>query len=144
MRYWCLFLLYKKKVQVIPGHDKFEVPMVDKREAQVLSIHEDIVSLMDSKTFENLENHRFRCKPPKTTWQVSVVAVRFLQIAKTTPLAAHFEMVENTSQVRCTAANEPGAENLRGSILPAQTWQRWFKNPKSENPSSITKNGPLM
>ncbi len=45
----------KKKVMVIPGHDKFEVPMIDKRAAQVLSIHGDSVSLMDNETFENFE-----------------------------------------------------------------------------------------
>lgn len=45
----------KKKVMVIPGHDKFEVPMIDKRTAQVLSISGNTVSLMDSETFENLD-----------------------------------------------------------------------------------------
>jgi len=45
----------KKKVQVVPGHDKFEVPMVDKRQAQVLSISGTQASLMDSENFENFE-----------------------------------------------------------------------------------------
>lgn len=45
----------KKKVMVIPGHDKFEVPMIDKRQAQVLSLHGNTASVMDSETFENLE-----------------------------------------------------------------------------------------
>jgi len=45
----------KKKVGVIPGHDKFEVPMIDKRNAQVLSVHGNIASLMDSENFENLD-----------------------------------------------------------------------------------------
>jgi len=45
----------KKKVGVIPGHDKFEVPMIDKRNAQVLSIHGSTASLMDSESFENLD-----------------------------------------------------------------------------------------
>ncbi len=45
----------KKKVQVIPGHDKFEVPMIDKRRGQILSIAHGIASLMDSETFENIE-----------------------------------------------------------------------------------------
>jgi translation initiation factor 5A len=44
----------KKKVFVIPGHDKLEVPMVDKRKAQVLSIG-DKVSVMDLETFETME-----------------------------------------------------------------------------------------
>jgi len=45
----------KKKVGVIPGHDKFEVPMIDKRNAQVLSVHGNMASLMDSENFENLD-----------------------------------------------------------------------------------------
>lgn len=45
----------KKKVLVIPGHDKFEVPMIDKRNGQVLSIHENMASVMDSESFENLD-----------------------------------------------------------------------------------------
>ena len=45
----------KKKVLVIPGHDRFEVPMILKNKAQVLSIMEDKVSLMDLESFENFE-----------------------------------------------------------------------------------------
>jgi translation initiation factor 5A len=45
----------KKKVNVIPGHDKFEVPMIDKRKAQVLSIAGENANLMDSESFENLD-----------------------------------------------------------------------------------------
>ena len=45
----------KKKVAVVPGHDKFEVPMVEKRQAQVLAISGETASLMDSESFENLD-----------------------------------------------------------------------------------------
>lgn len=44
----------QKKVFVIPGHDKLEIPMVDKRKGQVLSIS-DKVSVMDLETFETLD-----------------------------------------------------------------------------------------
>ncbi len=44
----------QKKVFVVPGHERFEVPTVDKRKAQVLS-KGDKVSLMDLETFETLE-----------------------------------------------------------------------------------------
>lgn len=44
-----------KKVFVVPGHDRFEVPMVDKRKGQVLSIGDGAVSLMDLETFETIE-----------------------------------------------------------------------------------------
>ncbi|MFZ5955137.1 MAG: translation initiation factor IF-5A [Nanoarchaeota archaeon] len=45
----------KKKVMVVPGHERFEVPMIEKRRAQVLSIMNDKVSVMDSESFENFE-----------------------------------------------------------------------------------------
>ena len=45
----------KKKVMVIPGHDKFEVPMIDKRAAQVLSVSGNSVSVMDNENFENFD-----------------------------------------------------------------------------------------
>lgn len=45
----------KKKVAVVPGHDKFEVPMIDKRNGQVLSVSGNMASVMDSESFENLD-----------------------------------------------------------------------------------------
>lgn len=44
-----------KKVFVVPGHDRFEVPLVDKRKAQVLSINENGASVMDLESFETLD-----------------------------------------------------------------------------------------
>ncbi len=44
----------QKKIMAVPGHERFEVPMVDKRKGQVLSIG-DKVSLMDLETFETIE-----------------------------------------------------------------------------------------
>jgi len=43
-----------KKVFVVPGHDRLEVPMVDKRKGQILS-KGDTVSLMDLESFETLD-----------------------------------------------------------------------------------------
>ena len=45
----------KKKVLVVPGHDKFEVPSIEKRKAQVLSIIDNKASIMDAESFENFE-----------------------------------------------------------------------------------------
>lgn len=45
----------KKKVMVVPGHERFEVPMIEKKKAQVLSLMGDKASLMDLENFENLE-----------------------------------------------------------------------------------------
>ena len=44
----------QKKIFVVPGHDRLEVPIVDKRKAQVLS-KGDSVSVMDLETFETLD-----------------------------------------------------------------------------------------
>ena len=44
-----------KKIFVIPGHDKLEVPMVNKNKGQILSIAEDKASVMDLESFETFE-----------------------------------------------------------------------------------------
>ncbi len=44
----------QKKVFVVPGHERFEVPLVEKNKAQVLSVG-DKVSVMDLESFETLE-----------------------------------------------------------------------------------------
>ena len=44
----------QKKVFVVPGHERLEVPFVEKRKAQVLSVNEKI-SVMDSESFETFE-----------------------------------------------------------------------------------------
>jgi len=43
-----------KKVFVVPGHERLEVPIVNKRKGQVLSLGENI-SVMDLESFETLE-----------------------------------------------------------------------------------------
>ena len=45
----------QKKVFVIPGHDRLEVPLVDKRKGQVLSKSEGKASVMDLESFETIE-----------------------------------------------------------------------------------------
>lgn len=44
-----------KKVLVMPGHDRLEVPLVEKKKGQVLSVDGDKVSVMDLENFETLE-----------------------------------------------------------------------------------------
>lgn len=44
-----------KKVFVVPGHEKFEVPMVDKRKAQVLSVLGKKCNVMDLENFESFD-----------------------------------------------------------------------------------------
>ena len=42
----------KKRIVVMPGHDNVEVPIVEKKTAQVLSVQEDTANVMDSETYE--------------------------------------------------------------------------------------------
>src|SRR3989304_5975039 len=45
----------KKKVFVMPGTDRLEVPLVEKRKGQVLSFGGDKGSIMDLENFETIE-----------------------------------------------------------------------------------------
>ncbi len=45
----------KKKVFVCSGHDRLEVPMINKNKAQVLSISGDKASVMDLESYETIE-----------------------------------------------------------------------------------------
>ena len=45
----------QKKIIVVPGHERFEVPRVEKRKGQVLSIGEDSISVMDLDSFETID-----------------------------------------------------------------------------------------
>lgn len=45
----------KKRVVVMPGHDNIEVPIVEKKTAQVLSIQGTIANVMESETYETFD-----------------------------------------------------------------------------------------
>ncbi len=45
----------KKRVFVAPGHDKINVPLIEKKSAQVLSVAGDKASVMDLESFETFE-----------------------------------------------------------------------------------------
>jgi len=45
----------KKRVVVMPGHDHIDVPIIDKRTAQVLSISGDNANIMDAETYETFD-----------------------------------------------------------------------------------------
>ena len=44
----------KKRVIAVPGHERFEVPMIEKRKAQVLSVGE-MANVMDLENFETFD-----------------------------------------------------------------------------------------
>ncbi len=45
----------KKRNIVMPGHDMIEVPVIGKRNAQVLSIHQDVANVMDSENYDTFD-----------------------------------------------------------------------------------------
>ena len=45
----------KKRIVVMPGHDNVEVPLIEKKTAQVLSVHGDMANVMDSETYETFD-----------------------------------------------------------------------------------------
>ncbi|MBS3128271.1 translation initiation factor IF-5A [Candidatus Woesearchaeota archaeon] len=45
----------KKRVVVLPGHDNIDVPVIEKKTAQVLSIHGNSANVMDSETYETFD-----------------------------------------------------------------------------------------
>jgi len=45
----------KKRIGVIPGGENLEVPLVEKKRAQILSLSGDRASVMDLESFETIE-----------------------------------------------------------------------------------------
>ena len=45
----------KKRILAKPGHDKLEVPMIEKKRAQILSVGESTVNAMDTESYETLD-----------------------------------------------------------------------------------------
>ena len=45
----------KKRVIAVPGHERFEVPMINKLKGQVLSKQENKASIMDLESFESFD-----------------------------------------------------------------------------------------
>ena len=45
----------KKRVTVLPAHDNVEVPIIEKKSAQVLSVSGDTANVMDSESYETFD-----------------------------------------------------------------------------------------
>ncbi len=45
----------KKRIGVIPGSENMEVPLVEKKKAQILTVNGDKVSVMDLESFETID-----------------------------------------------------------------------------------------
>tara|TARA_Y100000310_G_scaffold179357_1_gene179324 strand:- start:2447 stop:2836 length:390 start_codon:yes stop_codon:yes gene_type:complete len=44
-----------KKIKIYPGHDKVEVPIIEKKTAQVLSIASGVANVMDMESYETFD-----------------------------------------------------------------------------------------
>lgn len=45
----------RKIIKILPGSDNVQVPIIEKKAAQVLSVHEDIANVMDTETYETFD-----------------------------------------------------------------------------------------
>lgn len=45
----------KKRIIVMPGHDSVDVPIIEKKTAQALSVSGDIVNVMDNESYETFD-----------------------------------------------------------------------------------------
>ncbi|MEK6854148.1 MAG: translation initiation factor IF-5A [Nanoarchaeota archaeon] len=45
----------RRRVIVMPAHDNIEVPIIEKRSAQVLSVHGTTATVMDAETYETFD-----------------------------------------------------------------------------------------
>ena len=45
----------KKRQVVMPGHDKVDCPIIEKKTAQVLSVNNGVANVMDSETYETFD-----------------------------------------------------------------------------------------
>src|SRR3989338_1350056 len=45
----------KKRQMVMPGHDKIEVPIIEKKSAQILSLAGNTANVMDMETYETFD-----------------------------------------------------------------------------------------
>ncbi len=45
----------KRRIIVMPAHDNIEVPIIEKRTAQVLSVHGNTANIMDAETYETFD-----------------------------------------------------------------------------------------
>jgi len=47
----------KKVIKVMPGHDNVDVPIIEKKTAQILSVNDDTANVMDMETYETFDMH---------------------------------------------------------------------------------------
>ncbi len=45
----------KKKILAVPGKERFDVPLIEKKKAQVLSVSDSTANVMDLESYENFD-----------------------------------------------------------------------------------------
>lgn len=45
----------RKIIKIMPGEENVEVPIIDKKNAQVLSVHDNVANVMDTDTYETFD-----------------------------------------------------------------------------------------
>ena len=45
----------QKKIHLCPSGDNVQVPIIEKKNAQVLSVHDDVANVMDNESFETFD-----------------------------------------------------------------------------------------
>jgi len=77
----------KKRIIVVPGHDNVEVPLIDKKTAQVLSVQGDTANVMDAETYETFdlkipEELKADCQPGTNVLYWTVLNDRLMKQVK--------------------------------------------------------------
>lgn len=45
----------KKRIIVVPGHDKLDSPIIEKKIAQIISLHDTVANVMDMESYETFD-----------------------------------------------------------------------------------------
>ena len=77
----------KKRETVMPGHDMLQTPLIDKKTAQVLSVHGDMANVMDEVTYETFdlkipEELKADCVPGSNVLYWSIMNSRVMKQVK--------------------------------------------------------------
>jgi len=77
----------KKRETVMPGHDMLQTPMIDKKTAQVLSVHGNVANVMDAGTYETFdieipEELKADCVPGSNVLYWSIMGSKIMKQVK--------------------------------------------------------------
>ena len=78
----------KKRIEVMPGHDPVDVPVIEKKNAQVLSVSGKMANVMDIETYETFDLEipdelKADCLPGTTVLYWIVLADKIMKQVRT-------------------------------------------------------------